>query len=197
MISRHTQIALALVIGGIFSVAFYMLHLKNQAEERAPRASSERPLAAPIATGPPEPVTLFVAYDGDGVMRQRVVNAALPIEASQRDREVLRTLLGQYVQRKSSHPMPEGAEIADVYLVNRSIAVVDLNSAFAEGHRSGVWVEALTINSFVATLAANDNAIRQVKFLVNGKERETLAGHADLVQLYDVAQVQQVVRSLQ
>lgn len=196
MISRHTQIAVALVLTGIFSVGFYMLHLKNQAEERMPGVSSDRPLAAAIA-GPAEQVALYIAYDGDGVMRRRSVTAALPTEPSARAREVLRVLLAEYLQRNSSHPMAEGADVTDVFLVNGSIAVVDLNRAFVEGHRSGVGVEALTIGSFVETLAANNPAIGKVKFLVEGTERETLAGHADLMTLYDVAQVDLLVRSMQ
>lgn len=196
MIPRHTQIALALVLTGIFGIGFYMLHLKNAAQERLPRAGSDRPLAPPVS-GPIEPVTLYIAYDGDGVMRQRSTSVALPSEPSARAREVLRALLAEYLQRKSSHPMAEGADVSDVFLVNGSIAVVDLNRAFVEGHRSGVWVEALTISSFVTTLAANNPSISQVKFLVEGKERETLAGHADLMALYDVAQVNQLVRSVQ
>jgi hypothetical protein len=39
--------------------------------------------------------------------------------------------------------------------------------------------------------------LTQVKFLVDGKERETLAGHADLKAVYDVAMVNQLVRELQ
>lgn len=196
MISRHTQIAVALVLTGIFSVGFYMLHLKNQAEERMPAALSNRPLAPAIA-GPPEQVALYIAYDGDAVMRRRSATAALPSEPSARAREVLRVLLAEYLQPNSSHPMAEGADVTDVFLVNNSIAVVDLNRAFVEGHRSGVGVEALTIGSFVETLAANNPAISKVKFLVEGTERETLAGHADLMALYDVAQVNLLVRSMQ
>lgn len=196
MIPRYAQITLALVLVGIFGVGFYMLHLKNQAQQGAPRLGFDRPLAAPVS-GPPVPVTLYIAYDGDGVMRRRSANAALPAEPSARAREVLRALLAEYVQRNSSHPMAEGADVTDVFLVNGSVAVVDLNRALVEGHRSGVWVEALTISSFVATLAANNPAITQVKFLVDGKERETLAGHADLMALYDVKQINQLVRSMQ
>lgn len=195
MIPRYAQITLALVLVGIFGVGFYMVHLKNQAQQSAATLGSDRPLGAPII-GPPEAITLYIAYDGDGVMRQRSASAALPSEPGERAREVLRTLLAEYVQRNSSHPMAEGADVADVFLVNNSIAVVDLNRALVDGHRSGVWVEALTIGSFVATLAANNPAITQVKFLVEGRERETLAGHADLMALYDVSQVNQLVRSL-
>jgi Sporulation and spore germination len=196
MIPRYAQITLALVLTGIFGVAFYMVHLKNQAQEGAATFGSDRPLAAPIS-GPPQSITLYIAYDGDGVMRRRSTSAALPSEPGARAREVLRTLLAEYVQRNSSHPMAEGADVNDVFLVKGSIAVVDLNRAFVEGHRSGVWVEALTIGSFVSTLAANNPAITQVKFLVEGRERETLAGHADLMPLYDVTQINKLMRNLQ
>lgn len=195
MIPRYAQITLALVLTGIFGIGFYMVHLKHQAQQEAEALGSDRPLAVPVS-GPPQAITLYIAYDGDGVMRERSASAALPSEPGARAREVLRTLLGEYVQRNSSHPMAEGADVSEVFLVNNSIAVVDLNRALVEGHRSGVWVEALTISSFVATLAANNPAIRQVKFLVDGAERETLAGHADLMAVYDVAQINQLVRSM-
>lgn len=196
MIPRHTQIAVALTLVGIFGAGFYMLHLNNQSEARATAVPRSGTLAPPV-TGPAQPVALYIAYDGDSVMRRRSTTAALPTEPAARAREVLRVLLAEYTHRNSSHPMAEGAEVTDVFLVKGSIAVVDVNRAFAEGHRSGVGVEALTIGSFMGTLAANSPEIRQVKFLVDGQERETLAGHADLMTLYDVAQVDQLVRSLQ
>ena len=36
--------------------------------------------------------------------------------------------------------------------------------------------------------------ITQVKILVNGQERETLAGHADLMSVYSVAQVNSLLQ---
>jgi len=196
MIPRHMQIAVALVLSGIFGVAFYMLHLKGRAHEGSARLAFDSPLAPPVA-GPAVPITLYIAYDGDGVMRTRTANAALPADPGARARAVLRALVGEYQQANSSHPLAGGSDVNDVFVVNGSIAVVDLNTAFVEGHRSGIWVEALTVESLIATLAANNPAISQVKFLVEGKERETLAGHADLMALYDVAQVNQLVRRLE
>jgi len=49
----------------------------------------------------------------------------------------------------------------------------------------------------VQTLAANIPGITQVKILVGGKERETLAGHADLSCTYDVSAVGQMVAGMQ
>ena len=85
----------------------------------------------------------------------------------------------------------------NVYLVDPGLAVIDLNTAFANGHRSGILVEALTVASLVQTLSVNIPGIVRVKILVDGKERETLAGHADLTNFYDVAAVGQLVTQLQ
>jgi len=106
---------------------------------------------------------------------------------------LLRALLGLYLDKPSPHPLGLGSEIRAVYLVDPGLAVIDLNAAFADGHRSGVLVEELTVASLVQTLAANIPGIARVKILVDGKERETLAGHADLSNFYDVAQVNQMV----
>ena len=106
-------------------------------------------------------------------------------------------LLGLYLDKSSSHPLGNGAEIRDVYLVDPGLAVIDTNDAFADGHRSGVLVEELTVASLVETLSANISGINRVKILVGGKERETLSGHADLSGFYDVSAVSQMVTGLQ
>jgi len=64
------------------------------------------------------------------------------------------------------------------------LAVVDLRSSFVDQHPSGVEVETLTLLSIIGTLHANLPQIEQVRFLVDGAERETLAGHADLTRTY-------------
>ena len=64
--------------------------------------------------------------------------------------------------------------------------VIDINGAFADEHRSGVMVEQLTVDSLVETLAVNVPGIQRVKILVDGKDRDTLAGHADLSDRFDV-----------
>lgn len=64
------------------------------------------------------------------------------------------------------------------------LAVVDLRSSFVDQHPSGVEVESLTLRSIIGTLHANLPQIEQVRFLVDGAPRETLAGHADLMRTY-------------
>ena len=195
MIPRHVQITALVLIAAMFGAGFYILRLKARAERTA-SAADTRAIAPPIQ-GPKEKLELYIAYDDDGLIKPREAMAALPREASPRAREVLRTLVGEYLNKPSPHPLATGADIKDVFLLNGGLAVVDLNGAFADGHRSGVFVEELTVASLVQTLAANVPGITQVKFLVDGKERDTLAGHADLMSFYDVNAVQDLVKAMQ
>ena len=109
----------------------------------------------------------------------------------------LRALMAVYLDKTSPHSLGGGSEIRDVYLVDPGLAVIDTNSAFADGHRSGVLVEELTIASMVQTLSTNIPGILRVKILVDGKQRETLAGHADLSNPYDVSAINQLMNQLQ
>ena len=84
-----------------------------------------------------------------------------------------------------------------VFLMDDGTAIVDMDSAFADAHPSGVLAEELTVASLVLTLNANDSKITRVKILVNGQERETLAGHADLKRFYEASNIGQVVKDMQ
>jgi hypothetical protein len=64
------------------------------------------------------------------------------------------------------------------------LAVVNLTAGFAATHPSGIETETLTLISIGGTLRANLPRITQVRFLVDGKPRATLAGHADLTRTY-------------
>jgi hypothetical protein len=64
------------------------------------------------------------------------------------------------------------------------LAVVNLTGSFAAGHPSGIETEMLTVLSICGTLHANLPRVAQVRFLVDGQPRATLAGHADLTRTY-------------
>jgi hypothetical protein len=64
------------------------------------------------------------------------------------------------------------------------LAVVNLAGSFAANHPSGIEAESLTIESICSTLHANLPRVTQVRFLVDGQVRPTLAGHADLTRTY-------------
>jgi hypothetical protein len=187
MIPRHLMIAAALLVVAALGTAIYVERLRRPGRTPAP-AQMEKPVTAPV-TGAPDRVALYVADDASGTLRSLFVSVPLPAQRSERAREILRALLTRYSDPESPHPLAPGADVNNVFIVNDTLAVADMNSAFADQHRSGVQVEDLTVFSIVETLAANLPGVNRVKLVIDGKERETLAGHADLADFYDVAAV--------
>ncbi len=195
MIPRHLAIALALLVAASVALGSYILRLQRQQQERAAEIALERPVAPPVA-GREEPVLLVIAYDDEGVVRREHKTIVVPEEAGARAREILRALLARYQHKPSPHPLDPGADVRDVFMVRGDLAVIDMTAAFAEGHRSGVLVETMTVVSMVDTLTANLPTIRQVKFLVDGHERETLAGHFDLMAVHNTGDVHGLIEEV-
>jgi hypothetical protein len=189
------QIALVVLVLVAFGMGFYALQLKRKAEA-VQQVADARPVAPPSA-GNTETVAAWIASDETGTLTLRQLKAQLPAAPAERAREILRATTDLYTQKDSPHPLGAGADIHAVYLLQDATAVVDLNGAFADQHRSGIEVEQLTMFSLVETLATNMPEVRRVRFLVDGKERETLAGHASLKTYYDVNTVAQLVKELQ
>jgi hypothetical protein len=196
-VTRRILIMFAILALVAVALGFYALHLKRKVAHDAQTASEQQLALAPQSNGPPEPVTLFVADDNDGTLHKTQVSVAMPVERSERARAALRTLLSQYLKTASTHTIGKDSDVRQVFLMDDGTAIVDTDSAFADAHPSGVLAEELTVASVVLTLNANDSKITRVKILVNGQERETLAGHADLKRFYDASNIGQVVKDMQ
>jgi hypothetical protein len=175
----------------VLALGFYLVHLKKAAEQRP--ALADQPVTAPVSV-PSQLVVLYVADDEQAALVPRRVSIALPKDAQARSRELLRALVAEYLKSDSRHALGAGADVTDVLIVNNSTAVVNVNATFADKHRSGVLVEELTLASMAQTLGANVSGIGKLKLVVDGKERETLAGHADLMSLYDVNVARELVK---
>jgi spore germination protein GerM len=196
-VTRRILIMFAVLALVAVALGFYALHLKRKVAHDAQVASEQQLALAPPSNGPPEPVTLYVADDSDGTLHKTQVSVAMPVERSERARAALRTLLTQNLKSTSTHPIGKDSDVRQVFLMDDGTAIVDADSAFADAHPSGVLAEELTVASVVLTLNANDSKITRVKILVNGQERETLAGHADLKRFYEASSIGQVVKDMQ
>jgi len=196
MIPRHFFIALSVLLAAVLGMSIYVWRMRGRAAATPAPSADSRPVVAPIA-GNTERVTLVVAYDDIGILRAQAAQIPMPSVRQQRAEEVLRALIALYLDKSSPHPLPPGSDIRSVYLVDPGLAVIDVNAALADGHRSGVLAEELTVASLVQTLSANIPGILKVKILVEGKQRETLAGHADLSNFFDVSAVNQLASQLE
>jgi len=196
MIPRHFFIALSILLAAVLGMSLYAWHMRGRAAATPLPSLDSGPVVAPVA-GNTERVTLFVAYDDIEVLRSQSAQIPMPSVRQQRAEEVLRALIALYLDKSSPHPLPPGSDIRSVYLVDPGLAVIDVNAAFADGHRSGVLAEELTVTSLIQTLSENIPGVLKVKILVEGRQRDTLAGHADLSNFFDVSAINQLASALQ
>jgi hypothetical protein len=196
VIPRHFQITVALVLLAILVSGVVIIRITHKEEALTQQAADSAPVA-PLVGGKQEQIQVLVAYDDDQVLRWRTADVFLPADRGLRARETLRSVLAQYLQTPSPHPLARGADIKDVYFINPETMIVDTTSQFADGHPSGILLEEMTLTSLIETLTANVPGVTKVKFLVDGKERETLAGHADLMSFYQTAAVHEMAKEFE
>jgi len=209
VIPRHQIVIFSLLLLASIIMGGVLWHLRERAHERLLQGQSSAPTQAP-QVAPAEQATLMVASDTDNSLTPRNLTLPLPQNSEARARAILGELLDLYAAPDSTHPVPGGASaIAQVFLLpipasgaaptrastdstsgtdsddsRPELAVVNLTSAFAAGHPSGLEPESLTILSICATLRANFPQVQQVRFLIDGQQRATLAGHVDLTRTY-------------
>jgi hypothetical protein len=200
VIPRHQTVLFVILLLASVIMGAVLWNQLRRAHERLLRGQDAAPTQAPLVA-PAEQATLMVANDADNSVQPRILTLPLPQNPEARARAVLGKLLDLYAAPDAAHPGPGGANsIAQVFLVpiadgsgkasptSPQLAVVNLTSAFAAGHPSGLETETLTILSICATLNANLPRVTEVRFLVDGQTRATLAGHADLTRTYLAAE---------
>jgi hypothetical protein len=196
VIPRHFQITVAFVLLAILVSGVVIIRITHK-EEALTQQGAETAPAPPVVGGKQEHIQVLVAYDEDQALRWRPADVFLPADRGLRARETLRSVLAQYQQTPSPHPLAKGADIKDVYFINDETMIVDTTASFADGHPSGILLEQMTLTSLIETLNANVPGITKVKFLVDGTERETLAGHADLMSFYQTAAVHELAKEFE
>ena len=202
MIPRHQAVILILLLLASVVMGVVLWNLRERAHQRLLQGQVTAPTEAP-QVAPAEQATTMVASDADDAVTPRDFTLPLPQNPEARARAILGKLFELYALPGSAHPAPGGASsVAQVFLLpaagssGRSnppnatpeLAVVNLTGAFASSHPSGIETESLTILSVCATLHANLPEVVQVRFLVDGQQRATLAGHADLTRTYLTAE---------
>ena len=75
--------------------------------------------------------------------------------------------------------LPETVQIREVFSKDGTVWV-DLGASIVDEHPGGAWTEVLTVYSIVNTVTENFSEVKLVHIIVDGRERETLAGHVDI-----------------
>ena len=194
MKSRGLTVSIVALLLAAIALGGYVYYLKRAAEQRPAPATAPSSVIIEPVSGKMTAVTLYEASDGDGGLHSLTRTLVLPDEKGHRARTILRALTTQYRQAASLHRISAQGEVLAVYVVNNNLAIVDVETGFASGHRSGIMVEELTMASMAKTLAANVPGVTRMKVLIEGQERQTLAGHADLIEPYEAAAADVLVK---
>jgi hypothetical protein len=185
-------------------MAIVLIRMRERAHDRLMMAADNQPLSTLMSTAPVEKITLLVANDLDGSLIPVERSFPMPKDPNARARVLMQKLLEEYAAPKSTHPIANASGVDEVFLMpvpqqkgsgqQGEMAVVNLDSAFVQAQPSGIEPETLTLLSMIATLHANLPQITEVRFLVNGQQKDTLAGHADLTRVYLASDTQTAVR---
>ncbi|HEV2618459.1 MAG TPA: GerMN domain-containing protein, partial [Acidobacteriaceae bacterium] len=145
-----------------------------------------------------------IALPGEATARARALltrliaeysykNSAHPLESGPAVDDVfllnlpLRPAVASHSLQQDAQPSAGSDSSYEPGVPSGQLAIINLRDTFADHHPSGIESETLTINSIIGTLYANFPRIEQVRFLVDGRPRDTLNGHADLLRTYSAA----------
>jgi len=199
VIPRHQTILFIVLMVASITLGIVLWTTLDHAHKRLLASQESAPTQAP-QVAPSEQATLMVANDANNSVTPRVFSLPLPQNPEARARAVLGKLFELDAAPSATHPVPGNlSSINEVFLLpipesagaarsgsagGDELAVVNLAGAFVSGHPSGLETETLTILSICATLHANFPNVTEVRFLVDGQQRPSLAGHADLTRTY-------------
>lgn len=208
MIPRFQRFLFGAMLLAAVVMAIVLIRMRERAHDRLMMAADSQPLntlSTALSTAPAEKITLLVANDLDGSLIPVDRSFPMPEDPNARARVLMQKLLEEYAAPKSTHPIANASGVDEVFLmpipqqkgaINSAgeMAVVNLNAAFVQAQPSGIEPETLTLLSMIATLHANLPQITEVRFLVDGRQKDTLAGHADLTRVYLASDTQTAVR---
>jgi hypothetical protein len=192
LIPRYQKVFFWVLLLASAIMATYLIRLHEKTQHRLLATVEQVPLSAPD-TATVTPVTLMVANDYDGSLTPLQQDIELPDQPNTRARFLLNQLLTEYAKPNALHAIAQNAGVDDVFLMPMTVArdglsgtmaIVNLSGSLAQVHPSGIEPETMTLLSMIGTLHANLPEITEVRFLVDGEPRDTLAGHADLLRSY-------------
>ena len=196
MIPRYQRVLFWVLLCASIFMAVALIRLRERAQDKLLAAAGNAPASEPAAVAG-ETATLLEANDLEGSVDPVERKLNLPEEPNARARVLLQALLASYAAPKSAHPILANGGVDEVFFMPLpateqahnpgQLAVVNLSASFAANHPSGIEPETLTLLSIIGTLHQNFPMVEQVRFLVDGQPRDTLAGHADLTRTYIAA----------
>lgn len=180
---------LAAVVIGLFSLRALRRRVNQLQPARATEAQERREVIAPPIATPTDVSTsaqvFWISTTQTDQLAPVTVRLSLSADPAQRAKQLITELIAS-PPTPAQRTLPAGAVLLDFYLLPNGQAVADFSDEFSNEMPSGILSEWMAVESIVRTLAANVPQISQLKILLHGREIETLAGHIDLRDFFDV-----------
>ena len=184
---RHIQISLFVASIALAASLLYFFNLTEDIRSTVDTGIDEvefEEAGAPLyeATDPPVEVRLFFpGTNNDVLLRTRNSTIFSSTEVANRARQVVDLLIDGAGDPGLFGDLPSGTRVNELFTSDNGIAYVDFNSAISLNHPGGILPEQSTIYSIVNSLVYNLPEIDAVMILIDGVEKETLAGHCLLL----------------
>jgi hypothetical protein len=187
---RHVKIGLiVLTLGLAVATGFFvdvigrvqsLMKSDKEATEENPFKRPAQPLYAP--TDPPLNVKIFFpAVSGDTLLTAEDETIFKSAELGNRAKQILQKLEEGPHNGTMLPSLPKDTKVEDLFLSEQGTVFIDFSNTLSTNHPGGVLNEEATIYSIVDSLTYNLPEIKQVKILIGGVEKETLAGHCLLL----------------
>jgi germination protein M len=178
---------LFVIIAGVVAIAaaggfFFWMRLNSPAASQRPaeQEGNASSLIQPAFHSEPLSVTLF--YPLGGMLVSGAAPAKRQPDTQAQARETLVAVFSD--KRAAQAAVLRDMKLRAFYLDGSGTAYVDLTPGQQKDIQASAWEEQLAIYAVVNTLTQNFEEIRQVAFLVDGRDAQTLAGHMDLARKY-------------
>jgi len=144
----------------------------------APPATSATQQPAASAQRLNEPLVITLSVPVDGLLVATPAPVTRQPDTQSLAREALAALFADPIGSKA--PVLKDLTLRGVYLDAVGTGYIDLAPVEQREVRASVWEELIALYAMVNTLSQNFEEIKQVRFLVDGREVQTLAGHIEL-----------------
>jgi flagellar basal body-associated protein FliL len=171
-----SRMLIALVLLAVLVVAAAAGYLWLRSGQGAGPAAEQQPPPTAAADRPDAPLSVVLFLPVESALVQTAAGIRRQPELQLEVRAAAEAVLAS--ERASQAPVLRDLRLRALYLDAAGTAFVDL--APGKEMRGGVWDELLAVYALVNTLTQNFPEVKQVRFLLDGREAPTLAGHLDL-----------------
>ena len=191
--TRQLKIILICILAAVLVGIFALRALHRRAAQLQPTRATEeeerREVIAPPISTPTDVSTsaqlFWISATQPDQLALVIVQLPLSADPAQRAKQLITALIAN-PPTPAQRTLPSGATLLNFYLLPNGQAVADFSDELSTEMPSGILSEWLAISSITQTLAANVPQITQLKILVHGRELDTLAGHIDMTDFFDV-----------